>query len=254
MVKFRMRLMFYSTLCLPCQWLFCLPCQWLLPIYSVQPANFTAKHTTINEVTRWNDFERIFAHFMGVLQTTSMRCFLHNYHFSWDFGVTIQQLWQLRNPMILSSTLPDGTFQIHLTRKGPHNVFGWIPINTDLSESSSTVALQGCHWRQDAAEGATWSWPEVVVDLSSPLLGGLCCPGRGFCYWVGSWSCFSGETDFNCQLKNIECLDVDFAFRSFFVALELPPRYQVFPMVPRIIHKNASVPKVFKGWTKVLII
>ena len=154
--------------------------------------------------------------------------------------------------MILSSTLPGGTFQIHLTRKGPHNVFGWIPINTDLSESSSTVALQGCRWRQDATEGG--SWPEVVVDLSSPLLGGLCCPGRGFCYWVGSWSCFSGETDFNCQLKNIECLDVDFAFWSSFVALELPLRCQVFLMVPMIIHKNGSVPKVFKGRPKVLLI
>merc|ERR1712223_960490 len=58
-----------------------------------------------------------------------------------------------------------------------------------------TVALQGCHWRQDATEGATWSWPEVVLHISSPLLGGLCCPGWGFCYWVGCWSSFSGAAD-----------------------------------------------------------
>ena len=43
--------------------------------------------------------------------------------------------------MILSSTLPDGTFQIHLTRKGAQHVFGWIPINTDPPDSSSILAL-----------------------------------------------------------------------------------------------------------------
>ena len=133
--------MFYSTHCLPCRWLFCLPCQWLLPIYSVQPANFTAKYTTVDKKRGYTmkGHRKNFCnlHFMEVLQTTSMRCFLLNYHFSWDFGLTIQQPWQLQNPMILSSTLPDGTFQIHLTRKGAHHVFGWIPINTEPLESSS---------------------------------------------------------------------------------------------------------------------
>ena len=115
--------------------------------------------------------------------------------------------------MILSSTLPDGTFQIHLTRKGAPPCIWLDPDkyrSTRVQLHSGSV--KGCHWRQNETEGATWSWPEVVLHLSSPLLGCLRWPGGGFCHWVGCWSCFSGETDFNCWLENIECLDVDFAF------------------------------------------
>merc|ERR1711962_882768 len=60
-------------------------------------------------------------------------------------------------------------------------------------------SLKGCHRRQDATKGATWSWQEVVLHLFSPLLGGLCWPGGGFGHWVGCWSCFSGATDSYCS-------------------------------------------------------
>ena len=145
MVKFHMRPMFYSILCLPCQWLFCLPCQWLCPIYSVQPANFTAKYTTVN-VTQQSSFfasKEIFylvshSPSLGARRSMSLSCFeFWGFWFHYSAALTIAK----SNDSLFHTSAPDGTFQIHLTRKGAHHVFGWIPINTDPPDSSSIVAL-----------------------------------------------------------------------------------------------------------------